>query len=453
MKKYDEIELMIQQVKFPNKAIGICGDAKVEVKNAIPGQKVLAKVTKKRHGNIEARILEVLEKSPIEQQPDCVHFGLCGGCTYQNLPYSEQLKLKQNQVKELLDAAGIKDYEFLPIEGSPLEKGYRNKMEFSFGDEEKGGELALGMRKRESYYEVVNVSDCQIVDSDYRTILSAVLNYFKDKGASFYHKNKHEGMLRHLVVRKSAKTGQILINLITSSQITVDISDFAPTLCGLNLTGSIVGILHTINDSIADIVKADELRVLYGQDYFMEELLGLKFKVSVFSFFQTNSLGAEKLYSIARDFVGETKDKVLFDLYCGTGTIAQIMSPTCKKIIGIELVEEAVEAAKENAKLNGITNCEFIAGDVLKMIDDLAVKPDIIILDPPREGIHPKAIGKIIDFGAEKLIYVSCKPTSLARDLEVFEANGYKVEKVKCMDMFPSTVHVETVCLMSRKDK
>jgi 23S rRNA (uracil-5-)-methyltransferase RumA len=335
----------------------------------------------------------------------------------------------------------------MPIASSPNEKGYRNKMEFSFGDEEKGGELALGMRKRDSFYEVVNVANCQIVDSDYQMILTTVKDYFKAKGATFYHKNKHEGMLRHLVVRKSAKTGQILINLITSSQITVDISDFVATLCGLQLKGSIVGILHTINDSIADIVKADELRVLYGQDYFMEELLGLKFKVSVFSFFQTNSLGAERLYSIAREFVGETNDKVLFDLYCGTGTIAQIMSPTCKKVIGIELVEEAVEAAKENAKLNGITNCEFIAGDVLKKIDELDVKPDIIILDPPREGIHPKAIGKIIDFGAEKLIYVSCKPTSLARDLEVFEANGYKVEKVKCMDMFPGTVHVETVVL------
>jgi len=204
---------------------------------------------------------------------------------------------------------------------------------------------------------------------------------------------------------------------------------------------------------VADVAKADTMKVLYGEDRITEELLGLKFNISSFSFFQTNSLGAEKLYSIARDFIGDTKDKVIFDLYSGTGTIAQILAPKAKKVIGIEIVEEAVEKAKENANLNNLNNCTFIAGDVLKAVDQLSDKPDIIVLDPPREGIHPKAIQKIIDYKPETFLYISCKPTSLKEDLPVFLSNGYKVTKVQCVDMFPHTAHVECVVLMSRVEK
>ena len=220
---------------------------------------------------------------------------------------------------------------------------------------------------------------------------------------------------------------------------------------GLPLEGKVVGFLHIINDSLADIVKSDETKVLYGQDYFYEELLGLKFKITPFSFFQTNSLGAEVLYSTAREFVGETKDRTIFDLYSGTGTIAQILAPVAKEVIGVEIVEEAVTAAKENAEANGLTNCSFLAGDVLKVIDEIEEKPDFIVLDPPREGIHPKALPKIVDlYRCEKMLYISCKPTSLARDLIEFAKYGYRVEKVCCVDMFPGTVHVETVVLLSK---
>ena len=206
-----------------------------------------------------------------------------------------------------------------------------------------------------------------------------------------------------------------------------------------------------MNDSLADVVQNDETKILYGQDYFYEELLGLKFKISPFSFFQTNSLGAEVLYETARSYVGETKDKVIFDLYSGTGTIAQMLAPVAKKVIGIEIVEEAVEAAKVNAALNNLDNCEFIAGDVLKAIDLVKEKPNLIVLDPPRDGIHPKALLKIIDFGVDRMVYISCKPTSLVRDLEVLQGRGYEVVKVVGVDMFPGTGHVETVCLLVRK--
>lgn len=452
-KKNQVIDVTVEDLIFPNKGIAYIDGKKVIIKNAIKGQKVRARVTKKRKDKIEASIIEVLEKSPIEKEALCPHFGICGGCSYQTLPYEEQLKLKESQVKRLLDNAGLEGYEFLDILPSPSEYNYRNKMEFTFGDVEKGGELALGMHKTGSFYEMVTVEGCQIVHADFIKIMMAVLIYFRERKIPFYHTRKHEGYLRHLVIRRSAKLGEILVNLVTSSQMNLDLSDLVEEVKNLKLEGELKGFLHTINDSLADVVQSDETRVLYGQDYFMEELLGLKFKISAFSFFQTNSLGAERLYSVVRDFAGSTKDKIIFDLYCGTGTIAQIMADVSKKVIGIEIVEEAVQAAKENAKLNGLENCEFIAGDVLAKVDELKDKPDLIILDPPREGVHPKAIDKIIKFGAKQIIYVSCKPTSLARDLKIFVEKGYKVEKVRCVDMFPHTPHTEVVCKIVRNDK
>lgn len=450
VKKNDVVEVVIDEVIFPNKGRGKCDDTNVIVKNTVVGQKVLARINKKRKSSVEGRLLEILEKAPNEIEPKCPHFEFCGGCTYQQLTHDDELKLKEEQVLKLFKDANIKDFEYLGIEPSPKLEGYRNKCEFSFGDEEKGGELALGMRKRMSHYEVVTLTDCNIIDNDFIKIINCVLNFFKERNVPFYHKMRHEGVLRHLVVRKSEAYGEILINLVTSSEYTFNTEEFKNELLSLSYEGSICGILHTINDGLADVVKSDLTNILYGRDYFMEKLFDLDFKVSTFSFFQTNSKGAEKLYSIVRDFAGDAENKVVFDLYCGTGTIGQIMSEKSKKVIGIEIVEEAVVAANENTKLNNITNCEFIAGDVLKKVDELNDKPDIIIVDPPRDGIHPKAIGKIIDFNAPEIVYVSCKPTSLVRDLQIFEESGYKTKKVKLMDMFPRTVHVETVVLMSK---
>lgn len=256
--------------------------------------------------------------------------------------------------------------------------------------------------------------------------------------------------MRHLLVRRAQTTGEILVNLVTSSQMTYDFSELVEQILNLPLEGKITGILHIINDSLADVVKSDETRILYGKDYFYENILGLRFKISPFSFFQTNSLGAEVLYSVARKYIGDTKDMTVFDLYSGTGTIAQILSDVSKKVIGVEIVEEAVEAAKENAVLNHLDNCEFIAGDVLKVLDNVEERPDFIVLDPPRDGIHPKALEKIMNYGVPKMVYISCKPSSLARDIEILVAGGYRVERVKCVDMFPNSVHCETICCLTR---
>lgn len=449
-KKYLDSEFTITDIEFPNKGIGIWEDKRVSVKNTIPGQKIVADIKKKRK-QYEGRLRKIVEKADYEIEPECIAFGKCGGCTYQNISYEKELEIKKKMVLDLLNKAGIKDYEFMGIKASPNTHCYRNKMEFSFGDNGAEGELCLGMRKRESNYEVVNADCCQIVNPDIRKVLSCVLEFFKEAGEKFYHKLRHTGTLRHLLVRRGHFSKEILINIVTTSELSVDIEPLKDKLLALELEGEIKGISHIINDGIADVVKADEIRLLYGQDYFNESLLGLNFKISIFSFFQTNSAGAEVLYSTVRDFVGYDKNNVIFDLYCGTGTITQLMSSVADKVIGIEIVEEAVEAAKVNAKLNGIKNCEFIAGDVLNMVDSLEDNPDLIILDPPREGINPKAIMKIINFDADRLVYISCKASSLAKDLLVFEENGYKVDKVQCVDMFPRTYHVESVCLLSKK--
>ncbi|MDO4473981.1 MAG: 23S rRNA (uracil(1939)-C(5))-methyltransferase RlmD [Eubacteriales bacterium] len=453
MKKGQILQGIIEKVEFPNKGIvRVEGEDKpVIVKNGIAGQKVELSVNKIRKGKAEGRILNVLEPAADECESPCPHFGACGGCTYQNLPYEKQLQMKSQQVKEMMDEAVNGDYIWEGVSPSPVQSAYRNKMEFSFGDEYKDGPLSLGMHKRGSFHDIVNVSECQIVDEDYRKILTCTLNCARESGLPYYHRMRHTGFFRHLLVRKAVKTGEILVDLVTTTEYdSFDFAGWVNALLAIELDGKIAGILHTKNDSVADVVKDEGTEVLHGQSYFYEELLGLKFKITPFSFFQTNSLGAEVLYEKAREYIGDTKDKVVFDLYSGTGTIAQILAPVAEKVVGVEIVEEAVEAAKENAALNGLSNCTFWAGDVLKVIDELGEVPDLIMLDPPRDGVHPKALEKITNFGVPRMVYIACKPTSLARDLEMLQGRGYKVERIACVDLFPSTYHVECVTLLQR---
>jgi len=482
MKKGQTLTGIVERVDFPNKGIVATEEGSCVVKNVLPGQKVTFVVQKKRNGRAEGRLLQVEEPSGLENESPCPHFGECGGCLYLSLPYGQQLKIKERQVKRLLDgvlAKQAREWSFEGIKESPVQSGYRNKMEFSFGDEFKGGPLALGMHRRGSFYDIVTTHSCRIVDEDYREILTFTRDYFE--GSSFYHRLTHVGYLRHLLVRKARRTGEILIALVTTSQADLHsesetegrieaetqeratrLEKWKDGLLQLELHGKITGVLHIVNNSVADVVQSDQTEILFGKDYFYEELLGLKFRISVFSFFQTNSLGAEVLYETVREYIGSLEnremgedsrktDKIVFDLFSGTGTIAQLMAPAAKKVIGVEIVEEAVEAARKNAELNGLTNCEFIAGDVLKVLDEVKEKPDLIVLDPPRDGVHPRALRKIIDYGVERMVYVSCKPTSLARDLELLLEGGYVVEKAVAVDMFPWTAGVETVAILSHK--
>lgn len=479
MKKGMDYIGVVERVDFPNKGfvrvIPDCeenaadADIRVTIKGVIEGQTVKFRLTKlyvsSQKG--EGRLLEVVTPAPQEVEAPCGLFGTCGGCAYQSLPYEAQLALKEEQIRRLMDAVITEPYEFMPIRRSPQPLQYRNKMEFSFGNEYKDGPLSLGLHKKGSFYDVLTTDACQIVHNDYNLILREVLALAKETGLAHFHKITHKGYFRHLVVRRGLKTGEILVNLVTSSDTGTyiggeagekkfDEEAFFKKLCdrllALPIEGKFAGIIHSRNNSLADVVVSEETTVLYGKDHFYEELLGLKFRITPFSFFQTNSLGAEVLYSTAREFIGEVDGKLVFDLYSGTGTIAQMVASVARKVIGVEIIEEAVEAAKENAAGNGLSNCEFIAGDVLKMLDTIEERPDMIILDPPRDGINPKALDKIINYGVDHLVYISCKPTSLQRDLVTLQEKGYRVVKVCPVDEFPMTAHTETCVLLTKQN-
>lgn len=456
MKKKQIFEGIIEKVDFPNKGRVYVPeeDCYVTVKNGIPGQKIRFMINKFKRGMAEGRLLEVLESSPLEtREPVCGQFPACGGCMYQTMGYEAQLEMKAQQMKDIIKGAVIagRTYDFEGIKASPKEFAYRNKMEFSFGDEYKDGPLSLGLHKKGSTYDVLTTADCKLVHSDMTDILQCVLEYFRMIGASYYRKMQHIGYLRHLLLRRGDTTGEILVNLVTTTQEEYDLQPLVEKLLSLNLKGKIVGILHILNDSLSDVVQSDQTRILYGQGYFYEKLLDLEFKITPFSFFQPNSRGAEVLYSTVREYIGDIRDMTVFDLFSGTGTIAQVLAPVAKEVIGVEIVEEAVEAAKENAKRNGLNNCRFIAGDVFQVLDEIEEKPDVIILDPPRDGIHPKALPKILDYQVDRIVYISCKATSLARDLAMIQERGYEVVKCVAVDQFCQTVHVETVVQLSLK--
>lgn len=451
MKRGSQVTIKIEKTEFPSVGISEFEGKKLYIKGAFPGQTVKGTVKKKRDTYADVKLVEVLEKAPYEIEAPCPHFGVCGGCSSQNLTYEKQLELLSDEVCELFEDKDLPMGMYLGVKGSENTWEYRNKMEFTFGDLEKGGELTLGMHMKGKSFGVLTVDKCMIVDEDFRKVLTVTVEYFRKQNLPYYRVMKREGYLRHLVVRKASNTGELMVNLVTTTQIDFDLSEYTELLKSQTYKGKLVSVLHTENDSFSDAVVPEKVNILYGRDYIIEELLDLKFKISPFSFFQTNSRGAESLYSIVRDFMGNGDNKVVFDLYCGTGTIGQIAAPNAKKVIGLELIEEAVEAAKENAKLNGLDNCEFIAGDVAETIKQVKVKPDIIILDPPRSGVSPKALDYVIKFNAKEIIYVSCNPKTMVDNLETLLAAGYKVEKSKVKDMFPNTPHAETVVRLIKK--
>lgn len=404
-----------------------------------------------------------------DRAPLCPCFGLCGGCTYQKISYEKQLQIKAAEAERLLRPV-YPDFVFEGIVASPSETAYRNKMEFTFGDTCKDGPFALGLHQKGSHMNIVDIRECSLIHADMNLLRNTVRDFFAplyERGEiDFHHSRSHRGYLRHLLLRRGAKTGELLAALVTASPEKSNVPgldaekearllhELLKTLMRIQdqglLQGRIQGILHITNDALSDVVQSDKTEVLYGEPVIHEEILGLQFQISPFSFFQTNTFGAECLYEKAREYAAGLQTGVLFDLYSGTGTITQLMAPAAKQVIGVEIVEEAVEAAKENARKNGISNVSFVAGDVLQVIESLP-KPDSIILDPPREGIHPKALGKILRYGVEQILYISCKPTSLARDLESFRLAGYELVKACCVDMFPQTPHTETVCLLKAR--
>lgn len=380
----------------------------------------------------------------------CVHYDRCGGCSIQEVPYSEQLENKKNTLLDIFKEKEIEVDNFEGIMASPNIYEYRNNMEFSFGDLKKGGKLQLGMHPRGRMFDVITVDQCLLVDQDFRDILSTIIDYCRANKFKKYHVKLREGFLRNLVIRKGINTGEVVANLVTTSQQDHDFSTLTEKLKALDLKGKLVGFVQTINDDFSDQVSCDKMKIYHGRNYFYDQLLDNKFKIDSLSFFQTNTKGAELLYSEAEKYIGSAKDKIVYDLYCGAGTISQSITADAAKIYGIEIDPDAAERAAENAEINNVQNTEYIAGDVLEEINNIKQQADLLIIDPPRPGINPKALTKIAAADSNEILYISCNPKSLARDLKELEIHNYQLEKFKAVDMFPHTKHLEVITLLKK---
>ncbi len=373
----------------------------------------------------------------------CIHCESCGGCLYQGTPYEEQLSIKEDHVRKIFEKRNITCGEFAGIEAAPRIYSYRNKMDYTFGDEIIDGPMTLGMHKRKQFMSIVTTDQCQIVPEDFNKILIATLKFARDHDYSFYHKKSHTGLLRHLVLRAGENTEELLVNIVTTTQAEFDEQAFTKMILNLDTQLDKVGILRTVYNGASDFIYMDDIKLLWGQDHYTENLLGLKFKVNPDSFFQTNTKAIERLYRDAVDLMSKGGESTVFDVYCGTGTISLAVSKYVKKVYGIELVPESVEAARENAGINNIENCEFLEGDAFAVMDSLDLKPDSLILDPPRAGLHQKAVRKIIEYDLPEIIYVSCNPKTFAENMESLKYAGYKLAYVKPYDNFPFTKHTE----------
>ena len=479
LKKGDLLKLKISNLDTKGRAYGFHAENKIYVNINAAAEQIVEGIFVKRRRKYELINCKIID---FAGRKNMIYDDIArqnGGCNYQYYTYGEQLAIKTEHIRKELSRIIKNDYIFEEPIKSPKPEKYRNKMEFSFGNMEKGGEMILGLHRQNSFHDIVEVEGLKLMDDNFNKIYifcnEFCKKFSKETGLNFYHRLSHIGFFRNLVIRKAEFSKQILVNIITTTQIDKAEKEkfqkeFKEGLLALKLTDNlkITGILHTFNDNLSDMVISESETILYGGRDLIEKLFGLKFKISPYSFFQTNSDGVELLYEKVMEYIDnidetkfdikeekikDTKDCVIFDLFSGTGTIGQIVSKKAKYVYGIELIEEAVKKANENTELNNIENAEFIAGDVFEKLEELEkreIKPDIIILDPPRAGIGEKTITKLMKYNVSNIIYVSCNPKTLVQDLITFQNNSYKIKQVCPVDMFPFTPHVETVALLSK---
>jgi 23S rRNA (uracil-5-)-methyltransferase RumA len=373
----------------------------------------------------------------------CPNAEKCGGCVYQGVSYEEQLEGKNAAVLDFLLANNIRCGEYAGVFAPSSVFNYRNKMEYSFGDEEKGGVMNLGLYRKRSFMSVIDVTGCMLVPDDFEVVRNRVLEFARAKGYSFRHKKTRSGFLRNLIVRNGIRTNELLVNLVTTSEDELDAEDFVKRLTDAPLRTKISGILHTIYDGRADTAGCDELRVLYGRANYSERMCGLNFTVGAFTFFQTNVPAAEKMFEDAFALLPNLESKHVYDVYCGTGALSLMLAKRAAKVTGIEIVGDSVDAARANAALNDMENCEFICGDAFEVMDALTAKPDVVVVDPPRMGMHPKALKKLISYDLPEMLYISCNPKTFCADMATLQSAGYKLDVLRSYDNFPFTRHIE----------
>ena len=455
--------VLIEEVAAEGNAIARVDGKVLFVPQAVPGDVADICVTKSKKNYMEGYVADIIHPSPYRQKPFCIHYGICGGCKWQPLPYRMQLEAKEKQVYDQLVRIGKLDVpEIEPIIGSERQRYYRNKLEFTFSkrrwllegenpDEVTGNDrLGLGFHVGRFFDKVLDIKECHLQPDPSNDIRLFIKRHALENGIEFFDLREHTGVLRNLTIR-TASSGETMIILSVISfdekiaELLNAVADNFPQI------SSVYYFINTkANDSTSDLTA-----VLYrGKDTIYEEMEGLRFRIGPKSFFQTNSLQAYNLYKVAREFAGLTGKETVYDLYTGTGTIAQFVSSRASKVIGIEYVREAVEDAAANCRANGISNCEFFAGDMKDILTGEFLKehsrPDVIILDPPRAGIHPDVAKTILEAAPERIVYVSCNPASQARDIALL-SERYSIGRVRPVDMFPQTHHVENVVLLNRK--
>jgi 23S rRNA (uracil1939-C5)-methyltransferase len=469
IKKDDIIEVTIESTGFEGKSIARVDGFVVFVEGAIAGDTVKAKVYKTKKKYAEAKMTEIVKPSPQRTEARCKYFGICGGCKWQHVQYSMQLQYKQQHVIDALERiGGFKDLTILPIIGSDDQFYYRNKLEFSFADKpwwtEKDmvdltvrdglvNKFAVGFHVPQRWDKVLNIDEC-FLQSDVSTgILNTVRDFALTNNIPAFSPEEETGYFRNLVIREGKNTGDVMVNLVTfedspevMEKLTSELKQKFP---------EITTIINNVTKRKSQVALGEYEKIYYGDGLIHDKLGKYLFQISANSFFQTNTKQAERLYTIAKEYAALKPTDIVYDLYCGTGSIGIFISDSVQQVIGIELVESSIQNARKNAELNGVTNCEFIAGD----LKDLLTKdvewrtkfahPNVIIVDPPRSGMHPKAVEELGKMRVPTIVYVSCNPATLARDLQLLAKDGYVIEKVQPVDMFPHTYHIECVVKLS----
>lgn len=464
-RKYPVKRGKVYELEIEKLAFGGFGVARIEnyvvfVKNAIPGDVVSAKISKRKSSYAEARLLSVIQPSDIRVEAPCPFFDYCGGCTWQNMSYENQLLYKRAIVQESITRlAGIDYCEVSPVAASEKNFAYRNKMEFSFSDnrwllpQELGNmeiskDFALGLHVPGTFDKILHIENCMLQSETANKILQYVSEYARTNNLAPYGIRSHKGFLRFLMLRESSYSGEIMVNIITAYEDKEKLKPLAEEL--MREFPQIAGVVNNINSKLAQIAVGEYEVLLAGKAFIREKLAGMYFNISANSFFQTNTLQAEKLYEFALNFASLSGNEIVWDLYSGTGTIGLILAKKAKKVIGFEVVESAVEDAYKNAQEHSVQNIEFIAGDLLHKLRDAQPKPDVLITDPPRSGMHEKVTRYIAEMKPKRIVYVSCNPTTLARDLQIL-SREYIVERIQPVDMFPQTYHIETVVKLKLK--
>lgn len=458
--------LEVTDAAAKGKAVAKAPDGRVVfINNAVPGDVASVRIFKKRKGFYEGTAISFSKLSEKRATPLCSHFGVCGGCKWQDLQYEHQLAYKQREVEENLRRIGkVELPPVSPILGSKKQYFYRNKMEFSFSDnkwltydqirsgEEIKNRNALGFHIPGMWDKILDLDKCYLQEDPSNAIRDFVKQKAEEMQLPFFNVREQSGLLRNLMIRTSS-TGEIMVLI----QFYFNDSDNIEKLLAAvrDRFPEITSLLYVINPKANDTIYDLDVIVFAGREYILEEMEGLKFKVNAKSFYQTNSEQAYELYKIARDFAGLKGDEIVYDLYTGTGTIAQFISKKAKKVVGVEAVPEAIKAAKANAKNNGIDNTEFYVGDMRKVFNETFIsthgKPEVVITDPPRDGMHPDVVKQLLQLEAEKIVYVSCNSATQARDLAILDEK-YKIIKVQPVDMFPQTHHVENVVLLKKRE-